>query len=222
MADRTTPPEAYPRRQDITGLVLAGGAGRRMGGEKGLVLFDGEPLAAWALRRLAPQVGTLAVNADAGLPGYAALGVPVWPDTIAGRPGPLAGLLAGLQRSATPWLATVPCDSPHFPADLVARLAAAAAASGSRAAIASAAGADGVLRAQPVYCLVHASLCDDLAAYLTRGGRAAGAWAERCGAVQVAFNRPGDAVDAFRSANTPHELEALRPSGAIQSMPRSV
>ena len=95
-----------------------------MGGlDKGLQPFQGKPLVRHVLQRLAPQVGAIMVNANRNLGDYAALGVPVWPDELADYPGPLAGLAAGLAHCHTPYLASVPCDSPHFPTDLVARLA---------------------------------------------------------------------------------------------------
>ena len=116
-------------REDITGLVLAGGRGSRMGGvDKGLQDHRGIPLALHALRRLQPQVGTAMLSANRNLPDYEAMGVPVWSDSIEGYAGPLAGLLTGLEHARTDWLVTVPCDTPDFPSDLVDRLAEAAAA----------------------------------------------------------------------------------------------
>ncbi len=110
---------------DISGLILAGGRGTRMGGvDKGLQLHLGVPLAQHALERLRPQVAALMLNANRNLPAYQAMGVPVWPDEMADFPGPLAGMLAGLMHGRTPYLVTVPCDSPNFPDDLVARLVA--------------------------------------------------------------------------------------------------
>ena len=101
---------------DITGLILAGGRGSRMGGvDKGLQDHLGVPLALHALRRLAPQVGTVMINANRNLDVYASMGVPVWPDEIPDYAGPLAGMLAGLAHCETPYLATVPCDTPNFP-----------------------------------------------------------------------------------------------------------
>src|SRR3954467_2445754 len=106
-------------RAHITGLVLAGGRGSRMGGvDKGLQLHLGEPLARHALDRIAPQVGPRMISANRNLDAYRAMGVPVWPDAVSDYAGPLAGLLAGLQHADTPWLVTVPCDSPDFPDDL--------------------------------------------------------------------------------------------------------
>eukprot|EP01136_Pigoraptor_vietnamica_P006063 Opistho-1_new@38552 len=111
-------------RNDITGLVLAGGRGSRMGGvDKGLQKHHGVPLALHAMLRLAPQVGEIMINANRNLAAYESMGVPVWPDSLPDYAGPLAGVLTGLEHCETPYLVTVPCDSPLFPEDLVARLA---------------------------------------------------------------------------------------------------
>ena len=190
----------------ITGLVLAGGQGTRMGGlDKGLQNFQGRPLALHALERLRPQVGALMLSANRHMSDYAALGMPVWPDADAEFSGPLAGMLAGLHHCITPYLATVPCDAPLFPADLVARLAAALAAEGAEIAMAAAPDATGLLRSQPVFCLLAAGLRDSLAQFLQAGGRKVGAWTAGHRTVSVAFHDP----QAFFNANTPAELQSL-------------
>ncbi len=202
---------------DITGLVVAGGRGTRMGGvDKGLVDHLGAPLALHALRRLAPQVGAVAINANRHVASYAEFGAPVWPDSVAGRPGPLAGWLAGLQHCATPWLATVPCDSPNFPVDLVARLAAAARHPDNDGTgggdgdgdidVVVAATADGV---QPVFALLRATLAPRLAADLAAGERRVGRWTaqQRCRVVTF------DDAAAFVNVNTPAELQRLQNAG---------
>ena len=123
--------------QDITGLVLAGGRGSRMGGvDKGLQNFQGLPLALHTLMRLSHQVGETMINANRNLAAYEAFGAPVWPDTLSDHAGPLAGFLTGLERCETPYLLTVPCDTPWFPTDLAERMA--QALSGSDQAIAMA------------------------------------------------------------------------------------
>ena len=194
---------APPSTQQITGLVLAGGRGSRMGGiDKGLQLYRGRPLVQHALDRLRPQVGGLMINANRHLDAYAAFGVPVWPDTLADYPGPLAGLAAGLAHCPTPYLASVPCDSPHFPTDLVARLAAALAANAAQIAVAATV-EDGALRTQPVFCLLHTGVLPGLLAFLHEGQRKVGAWlaTQRC--VQVRF----DEAAAFFNANTLADLQ---------------
>lgn len=200
--------------QDITGLVLAGGRGARMGGvDKGLQPFDGLPLAQHAARRLAPQVGTLGFNANRHRAAYEAFGAPVWPDADDSRPGPLAGFLAGLVHCDTPWLLTVPCDTPLFPRDLARRLADALAAAEAEIAVASAPETDAqgvtVWRPQPVFCLLPTALRDSLARFIAQGGRKIDAWTAGHRTVQVRFDRPGDAPDAFANANTLAELQAL-------------
>ena len=196
-------------RQDITGLVLAGGRGSRMGGvDKGLQQHLGTPLAAHALARLRPQVGGMMISANRNLAAYAAMGVPVWPDTQAGFPGPLAGLLAGLQRCASGYLASVPCDTPDFPLDLVQRLAAALAGAGAGAEIAMAATVEaGEVRTQPVFCLLRTSLAPSLTACLHAGERKLERWAQQQRCVVVPFHD----VAAFANANTVAELQRLQP-----------
>jgi molybdopterin-guanine dinucleotide biosynthesis protein A len=198
---------------NITGVVLAGGRGARMGGiDKGLQDFNGTPLALNALRRLAPQVNEVVINANRNLEAYRAFGVPVFaddaPDDYA---GPLAGFLAALTHCKTPWLATVPCDSPMFPEDLVQRLAnglQASAAVGAESDIAvAAAPEDGTLRLQPVFCLMRVTLRDSLAQFLSEGGHKVGAWLAQQKTLRVAFDAQ-DHARAFANVNTLDELKA--------------
>lgn len=192
--------------QDITGLVLAGGRGLRMGGvDKGLQNHAGLPLALQALLRLQLQVGATMINANRNLAAYEAMGVPVWPDSLPDFPGPLGGLLAGLEHCETPWLVTVPCDTPHFPLDLVARLAAAAAAADAQVAMA-ATQEDGELRPQPVFSLVRADLLESLVAYLHAGERKIVPWLRSHRCVEVPF----DDASAFFNANTLDDLRQLQ------------
>ena len=186
------------------------------GADKGLQTFHGVPLALHALRRLAPQVGPLLLNANRNLAAYEAFGIPVWPDDRAARgedgenfAGPLAGFLAGLAHCSTPYLLTVPCDTPLFPLDLAARLAQALAQENALLAIASAPDADGQLRSQPVFCLMAVSLHASLSAFVASGGRKIGAWTAQQRAIRVAFNQPGDGALAFFNANTLAELQQL-------------
>src|SRR5690349_9261871 len=143
-------------RDDITGVILAGGRGSRMGGvDKGLQNFRGMPLALHTLLRLQPQVGAAMVNANRNLSGYESFGVPVWPDGIGDYAGPLAGFLTGLEQCETALMMTVPCDTPLFPTDLVARLAEAMDRDGAEIAMAAAREEDGQLRTQPVFSLLR-------------------------------------------------------------------
>jgi molybdopterin-guanine dinucleotide biosynthesis protein A len=195
--------------QDITGLVLAGGRGSRMGGvDKGLQSFNGMPLALHTLLRLQPQVGTVMINANRNLDAYESMGAPVWPDALPDYPGPLAGLLAGLERCESPWLVSVPCDTPGFPVDLVARLAAAVDAAGAEIAIA-ATQEGGRWRTQPVFCLLRADLMESLVAFLHGGERKVDRWTSRHRCVEVPF----DDSAAFFNANTLAELHLLQHVG---------
>ena len=196
-------------REQITGLVLAGGRGSRMGGvDKGLQNHRGMPLALRALLRLQPQVGELMVNANRNLGAYEAFGAPVWPDATSDFPGPLAGLLAGLERCETPYLVSVPCDTPDFPTDIVERLAAALENEGAEIAMAATL-EDGQLRTQPVFCLLHAQLMESLVAFLQAGERKIDRWTARHRVAVVTFDDPA----AFFNANTTAELQQLQPGG---------
>jgi molybdopterin-guanine dinucleotide biosynthesis protein A len=194
-------------KDQITGLVLAGGRGSRMGGvDKGLQLHAGKPLALHAIDRLRPQVGPLMINANRNLETYARFGAPVVPDALADYPGPLAGMLAGLEHCATPYLATVPCDTPNFPLDLVACLAQAITENDADVAMATTREADGTEQVQPVFCLLKASLRASLEAYLRSGERKIDRWTRQQRSVRAVF----DDNRAFFNANTPEDLDALR------------
>ena len=195
--------------QDITGLILAGGRGSRMGGsDKGLQNFNGVPLALHTLLRLQPQVGEVLVNANRNLSAYESFGVPVWPDALPDFAGPLAGFLTGLEHCETSWLVTVPCDTPLFPMDLVQRLADAAERDDAEIAMASAPEQDGQLRTQPVFCLLRRELLESLVRFTHGGGRKIDAWTAQHRTVLVPFDRPEDSR-AFFNANTLGELRQL-------------
>ncbi len=191
---------------DITGLILAGGRGSRMGGvDKGLQTHLGMPMALHAVLRLGPQVGAMMINANRNLAAYESMGVPVWPDALPDYPGPLAGFLAGLERCETPYLVTVPCDSPLFPADLVRRLADALEAGGAEIAMA-ATPEQGELRAQPVFALMRCEVVESLLRFTLSGQRKIDAWTATRRTVLVPF----DDVEAFANANTLAELQQLQ------------
>jgi len=195
--------------KDITGLILAGGRGSRMGGvDKGLQNHHGVPLAMHALMRLSPQVGEIMINANRNLGAYESMGVPVWPDTLSDYAGPLAGFLTGLERCETPWLVTVPCDSPLFPTDLVARLALALEAADAEVAMAATM-EGGVLQVQPVFCLMKSEVLESLVRFTQSGQRKIDKWTAQLRCVEVAF----DDAEAFTNANTPDELKALQQHG---------
>jgi molybdenum cofactor guanylyltransferase len=195
-------------KSGITGLILAGGRGSRMGHvDKGLQLFRGAAMAQHVLQRLAPQVGSAAINANQNLDAYAVFGAPVWPDDLEGFEGPLAGLETGMRRCTTPLMVTAPCDSPFLPADLVERLYQALMAADADLALAETeeAGADGTprIQPQPVFALVKTAALPHLSAYLAGGGRRMDGWYGSIKVVRVRF----DDADAFRNINTLRELQ---------------
>jgi len=203
---------------DITGLILAGGRGSRMGGvDKGLQNFNGIPLALHTLMRLQMQNGgplaQVMINANRNLAAYEAFGASVWPDVLADYAGPLAGFLTGLERCETPYLVTTPCDTPLFPLDLVERLAHALHDADAQVAMVAApeTGEDGRLtvRAQPVFCLMRVDLLESLAEFTQSGGRKIDAWTARQKTILVPFDQPHDDPRAFFNANTLAELQSL-------------
>ena len=188
-------------RTDITGVVFAGGQGRRMGGvDKGLVELDGRALVAHVIERLAPQVRTLVINANQNCERYAAFGYPVVADVIPGFAGPLAGLHAAMAAATTPYVATSPCDSPFLPEDLVARLAAAFDARPIDLAVART-----FEQPHPVFSLVRTDVRPHLETFLRGGGRKIDAWYATLRTTDVRFD---DEADAFRNINTAAELAA--------------
>jgi molybdopterin-guanine dinucleotide biosynthesis protein A len=197
----------------ITGLILAGGRGSRMGGiDKGMQNFHGLPLALQTLMRLQLQSQPLQevlINANRNLAAYESLGVPVWPDSIDGYAGPLAGFLTGLERCETPLLLTVPCDTPLFPLDLVERLYQAMDEQDADMAMAAAPEADGAVRAQPVFCLLKTDLLESLVKFTQSGGRKIDAWTAQHRCAIVPFDQSGDSANAFANANTLAELQQL-------------
>ncbi|MEO8804712.1 MAG: molybdenum cofactor guanylyltransferase MobA [Burkholderiaceae bacterium] len=195
--------------EHITGLILAGGRGSRMGGvDKGLQNHQGSTLAMHALLRLGPQVGAMMINANRNLAAYESMGVPVWPDALPDYAGPLAGFLAGLEHCETPYMVTVPCDSPLFPLDLVERLAQALDAQDAEIAMAATREGDS-LQVQPVFCLMKTSLMESLIRFTQGGQRKIDRWTAQHRCVEVAFDDPL----AFANANTPAELQQLQSNG---------
>jgi molybdenum cofactor guanylyltransferase len=192
-----------PNKELISGLILAGGRGSRMGHvDKGLQDFHGAPMAMHVMRRLAPQVGTMMINANQNLAPYEGFGVPVWPDEFTGFAGPLAGLQTGLRHCETPYLVTAPCDSPFLPENLVARLGEALILQDADLAVAIT-GEGEERQPHPVFCLLKTSLLNHLTDYLQSGGRKMDAWYASLKVAEVRFKDEA----AFRNINT---LEDLR------------
>lgn len=195
------------RRDDITGLILAGGQGSRMGGvDKGLQDLRGQPLVAWSIAALAPQVGSLLLSANRNTQRYAAFGYPVIADLPAADQeayaGPLAGLIAGLRLCPTPWLVSVPCDVPQLPADLVVRLADAACAQASQLAVACSGE-----RSHPVIALLHRDLLPGLCDYFASGRRSVYGWQQNLPHATVDFG-----AAALLNCNTLDDLLTLASS----------
>jgi molybdopterin-guanine dinucleotide biosynthesis protein A len=186
----------------VTGIVLAGGQGSRMGGvDKGLAILRGRPLVAHVIERLAPQVDEILVNANRNPEAYAVFGHRVIADEIPGFAGPLAGFERGLAHASGDLVATVPCDSPFLPADLVTRLRAALEARGTDLAVARTGD-----QPHPVFCLMRRGVHASLAAFLASGQRKIDRWYAALRVVEVAFD---DEPDAFANINTRDELADL-------------
>lgn len=199
------------KNEQISALILAGGRGSRMGHvDKGLQPFRGTTMVQHVLERLAPQVGSIAINANQNLDAYAAFGAPVWPDETTGFAGPLAGLEAGLRHCDAPYLVTAPCDSPFVPLDLAARLFDALQSQGADIALAVTQEAGMRKQPHPVFCLVKTSLLPVLSRYLAEGGRKMDGWYPDLNVAEVLF----EDGDAFRNINTLDELHSLDTSRA--------
>jgi molybdopterin-guanine dinucleotide biosynthesis protein A len=202
------------RASPVTGVILAGGQGRRMGGvDKGLRALRGRPMVAWVLERFSPQVDELLINANQNAATYEAFGHRVIPDVIPGFAGPLAGLHRGLTEAAHELVATAPCDSPFLPDDLVGRLLAALEREGADLSVAKTGE-----QPHPVFCLCRKSMLPGLTEFLSGGGRKIDAWYSRIKAVEVLFD---DQPDAFSNVNTEAELQAFDAGAAPALRPKS-
>ena len=191
---------------EVTGLVLAGGQGSRMGGvDKGLQPFRGKPMVAHAIERLAPQVDEILINANRNPGAYGAFGHRLIADEIEGFAGPLAGFERGLAHAAGELVVTVPCDSPFLPHDLVARLRGALQERAAELAVARTGE-----QAHPVFCLMRRSVLPSLQRFLASGQRKIDRWYSQLTVVEVAFD---DEAEAFLNINTREELANLEPRG---------
>jgi molybdenum cofactor guanylyltransferase len=189
-------------RDQVTGVILAGGKARRMGGvDKGLVPINGRPMISWVIDALRPQVADVLVNANRNHGRYGEFGCPVMDDGDSEFRGPLAGMASGMHAARTPYIAVVPCDSPLIGGELVQRLFEVVATSGAPVAAAH----DGE-RLQPVFALLSCELLDDLAGYLDAGERKIDRWYARHGYETVDFS---DVAEWFANINAPDDKHAL-------------
>jgi molybdopterin-guanine dinucleotide biosynthesis protein A len=187
---------------NLTGLILAGGKARRMGGvDKGLVPFLGQPMIAHVIKRLAPQVDNILINANREIASYQPFKLSIVSDEIGDFFGPLAGLHAGLKAAKTDFVLCVPCDSPLLASDLASQLMQALISHHADIAVAKT-GA----QTHPVFCLCKTSLSDNLAEYLIGGGRKVDEWQKSQAYVEVDFSQQ---TSAFANINTPEELATL-------------
>jgi molybdenum cofactor guanylyltransferase len=195
-------PVGIPEPGDITGVVLAGGRGSRMGGEdKGLVTLHGRTMVEHVIARLRPQVGALLISANRNRERYAAFGCPVVPDLLGDYQGPLAGMAAALRAATTPYVVTVPCDSPLISTDVVARLANALARDNAEISVAH----DGA-RTHPVFLMLRRRLLSSLLDFLNAGERKIDRWFVRHRLATADFH---DCPESFVNVNDPQEHRAL-------------
>lgn len=187
----------------VPAVILAGGAARRMGGgDKGLLPLGGGTVLSSVVARLAPQAGPLALNANGDPARFAGYGLPVLPDTVPGRPGPLAGVLAAMRWAGTGRVATAAADTPFLPRDLIERLAAA----GPGIVVAAAPDPERGVARHPTFALWPAALADALEAALAGGTRKVLAFADAHGWDEARF----DDGAAFFNVNAPADLEEAR------------
>lgn len=186
----------------ITGVILAGGKSRRMGGvDKGLLDFLGKPMVAHVIQRLAPQVDEILINANREVERYSAFGYPVIQDDIGGFAGPLAGLHKGMLTARQPYVLMVPCDSPLLPMNLAQRLMRGLIERDADVAVARTGS-----QAHPVFCLCRRTLLPNLEEFLQNGGRKIDAWYGALEVAEIAFDAN---AQAFANINTPEELLGL-------------
>ena len=186
----------------ITAVILAGGRGRRMGGQdKGLLELDGRPLIKHVLTGIAPHVGAVIINANRNLDRYSGFGYPVVRDDLAGFQGPLAGFAAAMVAATTPYIITLPCDGPRVPVAYVQTMRLTLQSSGAELAVAH----DGE-RLQPVYALVPCSLSADLINFLAKGDRKIELWYRLRHITVADFS---SCAETFRNINTPDERDRL-------------
>lgn len=194
------------------GVILAGGQATRMGGgDKGRLILAGKTILEHVIARLEPQVASIALNANGDPARFADLDMPVIPDSMAEFPGPLAGVLAGLDWAAEQGaeaIVTAAADTPFFPCDLVPQLLLASEASPHPLALAASGEPGGNLWRQPTFGLWPVVLRDDLRSALEDGLRKVVIWTDKHDAGQATFVQSG--IDPFFNVNTPEDLQEAR------------
>lgn len=189
-------------RHEITGVILAGGRGRRLQcADKGLVMVEGKPLIEHVIAALQSQVGTLVISANRNREHYAEYGHPVIADSDGDYAGPLAGMASGMASATTPYILAVPCDAPRIPATLAEGLYRALTTQRADLGVVH----DGT-RMQPVFALLRCTLLPDLQAYLAGGGRRVDAWIAKQSAALADFSAQ---PEAFLNLNTPADFNIL-------------
>jgi molybdenum cofactor guanylyltransferase len=183
----------------ITGVILAGGRGQRLGGvDKGLMRLQGKSIIEWIIPVLTPQVANILINANRHIAEYSAYGYPVASDTLADFQGPLAGFVTAMQNVNTPYFVTVPCDAPHIAPNYVERLWRARVRDNTLVAVAH----DGE-RLQPTHALIAVELLPNLLAFLQTGQRKIEAWYQTLQYSTVDF---AEGALMFDNINTPEQL----------------
>ncbi len=191
--------------KDITAVILAGGQGRRMGGQdKGLIEFDGKPLAAILIKQLSQQGVAIIINANRNHDQYQKLGCPVISDTLEDYQGPLAGFASAMAAVNSKFILTLPCDGPHLSADYVERFIASYTQSAAPVQVAF----DGE-RLQPVHALIKVDLLPSLNGFLEGGDRKIDRWYSQHDYERVDFS---DCASMFRNINTPADKDSLQTS----------
>lgn len=188
--------------EQVTGVILAGGQGRRLGGQdKGLVVLNDRHVVEWIIEQFKPQTGALVINANRNIARYETFGLPVISDSLSDYQGPLAGFASAMAFINTPYLVTVPCDAPVLSDQYVDRLMEALEEQDADIAVAF----DGE-RLQPVHCLLKTALLPSLQQFLEAGDRKIDLWFAKHKRVQVDFS---DQREMFRNMNTPEQQHAI-------------
>jgi molybdopterin-guanine dinucleotide biosynthesis protein A len=187
---------------NITGIILAGGQARRMGGQdKGLISLAGKPMIEYVIKSIEPQVDTIIINANRNQSLYEKYGFPVVADQIEGYCGPLAGMASGLEHATTPFVVTVPCDSPFIPDDLVHKLYSTLQHENAEICTIRSNG-----RLQPVFTLMKSELFNSILEFLNNGERKIDKWFDKH---RLAIADFSDQPDTFININSTEELEEV-------------